>query len=106
MATIKLKRGLSANLPAHANDGEPIWASDTREFYIGNGPSQPLMKVTGTSLGTLDHRLLTYRDASGAHEALAISYDNTVSSLAATEVNGAIDEVLGIALNIDAGVWG
>jgi len=103
---IKLKRGLSSNLPEEANIGEPIWVSDTKDLYIGNGTGQALTKITGAGGGTLDHRELNYRNVTGAHEALYISYDNTSSELLATEVNGAIDEVLGRAMNIDAGVWG
>lgn len=42
MGTIQIKRGLSANLPAHAAVGEILYTTDTKKFYIGNGNEQPL----------------------------------------------------------------
>ena len=106
MATIKLKRGLKTNIPASAASGEPVWITDTQELFIGDGPGNALVKVTGGSGGTSDHRDLTNRDATDSHPATAISYDPTTSGLSAIEVNAAIDEVLGIAYNVDGGVWG
>ncbi len=44
---IKLKRGLNANLPAGANDGEPLVTTDNHELWIGTGSSK--FKVTDTS---------------------------------------------------------
>ncbi len=35
--TLKFKRGLASALPASAQIGEPLFATDTKEFYIGTG---------------------------------------------------------------------
>lgn len=44
MSTIKLKRGLSANLPALTlEQGEPAFATDTGKFYIGDGTNKILI---------------------------------------------------------------
>jgi hypothetical protein len=40
MSTLKLKRGLKANLPAGGAAGEPIWATDSQELFIGTGASK------------------------------------------------------------------
>ena len=42
MGTIKIKRGLSTNLPAHAEIAEVLYTTDTKRFYIGNGDEQGL----------------------------------------------------------------
>jgi hypothetical protein len=103
MATIRIKRGLKNNMP-NASVGEPIWTTDTKELYIGDGESNTPIKIIGS--GTFDHRELLYRTYANAHPATAVSYDNTISNLTATETNSAIDEVLTIALDVDGGVWG
>lgn len=42
MGTIKIKRGLSTNLPAHAEIAEVLYTTDTKRFYIGNGDESAL----------------------------------------------------------------
>ena len=42
MGTIKIKRGLSTNLPAHAEIAEVLYTTDTKRFYIGNGDENAL----------------------------------------------------------------
>jgi hypothetical protein len=37
--TIKIRRGLKANLPARAEDGELLYCTDTNELYVGKGES-------------------------------------------------------------------
>jgi hypothetical protein len=37
MATIKIKRGTKANLPSSANQGEPIYTTDSKELFVGSG---------------------------------------------------------------------
>jgi hypothetical protein len=105
MAILRIKRGLKGNLPTEAHAGEPLYATDTVELYIGNGTGQPLTKIVGGT-GTMDHRELLYRNDAGAHEAAAVSFDATGTILTATETNTAVTETLGYALNIDGGVWG
>jgi hypothetical protein len=43
--TIKPRRPLKADLPAHAPEGELIITSDTHEVYTGEGESSPLARV-------------------------------------------------------------
>ena len=45
--TIRVKRGLKANLPASAALGELIFTTDTKELYCGAGLSNPLDFVSG-----------------------------------------------------------
>jgi len=35
--TIKLKRGTDAQRTFTPADGEPLWTSDTKELYVGDG---------------------------------------------------------------------
>ena len=42
MGTIQIKRGLEANLPTEAADGELLYTKDTKKFYIGNGEGHAL----------------------------------------------------------------
>ena len=42
MGTIKIKRGLSTNLPSYAEVAEVLYTTDTKRFYIGNGEENPL----------------------------------------------------------------
>lgn len=34
---IQFKRGLKTNLPSVAEEGMPLWCTDTKELYIGTG---------------------------------------------------------------------
>ena len=44
MATIKLKRGQSTNLPSlNLQAGEPAFALDTKKLYIGDGTAKVLI---------------------------------------------------------------
>lgn len=49
-ATIQLRRGLRANLPAEGAIGEPFFCSDTRELFVGQGAALPLLQVGTTGL--------------------------------------------------------
>jgi hypothetical protein len=44
MGKIQIKRGLSANLPSAAADGELLYTTDTKCFYLGNGTGSALTK--------------------------------------------------------------
>lgn len=64
---IKFKRGLKAALPANANLGEPLFASNTAELYIGTGPSTAPVLISGEdryvmvgSAGTPDYLNASY----------------------------------------------
>ena len=46
MATIKIKRGLHANLPPEAGDGELLFTTDKYELWVGRGVGQSLEKLT------------------------------------------------------------
>ncbi len=43
---ILFKRGLLANLPAEAQQGEPVWTLDGKDLYVGQGAGNPLVKST------------------------------------------------------------
>lgn len=45
MSVIKIKRGDKNDLPASAQLGEPLYASDTGELFIGNGAELGLTEV-------------------------------------------------------------
>jgi hypothetical protein len=53
---IRLCRGLKANLPASGEIGEPFYATDTGELFIGQGSGHPLAQIIGSlpSLSTCD----------------------------------------------------
>lgn len=42
MGKIQIKRGLEANLPTEALDGELLYTKDTKKFFIGNGIGKAL----------------------------------------------------------------
>lgn len=44
MGTIQVKRGLSANLPSSVAEGELLYTTDTKCFYVGNGAGTALTK--------------------------------------------------------------
>jgi hypothetical protein len=46
--TIKSRRGLKANLPAEAAEGELLVATDTGELFLGCGAGEPLLALGGT----------------------------------------------------------
>jgi hypothetical protein len=48
--TIQVRRGLKANLPASAVDGQPLFAEDTQELYFGTGPSVVPIKIAGANV--------------------------------------------------------
>ena len=43
---IQFKRGLKSKLPSPADEGMPLWCTDTKELYIGTGTS--VAKVGGS----------------------------------------------------------
>ncbi len=69
MSTIQFKRGLSANLPVSAANGEPIFATDTGRLYIGTGSA--LVGVNADSgvtsvAGRTGNVVLSVADVTGA----------------------------------------
>lgn len=42
MGKIQIKRGLSANIPTEADNGELLFTIDTKKFYVGNGSGSSL----------------------------------------------------------------
>lgn len=45
---IQFKRGLKTNLPTSADEGMPLWCTDTKELYIGTGDG--VSKVSGSDV--------------------------------------------------------
>ena len=58
---IQLKRGLKQNLPASAQQGEPLVTLDTGELFIGQGDGLPLLPVSGGVGGGTTDPLLASR---------------------------------------------
>lgn len=79
MGKIQIKRGLEANLPTEALDGELLYTKDTKKFYIGNG--------TGKALTVFENaeQLKTYlsgkSDIGHTHTAIEITdFDTSVDA--------------------------
>ena len=45
--TLQLKRGIKATMPVSANIGEPLYSTDTKELFIGNGVGNPITRIGG-----------------------------------------------------------
>ena len=43
---LQFKRGLKSKLPSSADEGMPLWCTDTKELYIGTGTG--VAKVGGS----------------------------------------------------------
>ena len=50
MDSIRIKRGLKAQLPRELPLGELAFCTDTRELYVGMGEGSPLRPVTNTEI--------------------------------------------------------
>ncbi len=80
---IQFLRGPCTRLPASAAVGEPIWCTDTKELYIGNGPGNPLTKVNrdgGTPPFTLLPATASILGGIKVGAGLAITLDGTLSN--------------------------
>ncbi len=47
--TIQFRRGTKANLPVAADQGEPLWSTDTNEMFVGNGLGNALSQILGSA---------------------------------------------------------
>lgn len=74
--TIKIKRGLKADLPT-LTVGEVAYCTDTKELFIGTATGNELLNGAGGSTTASD-----------------VSFDNTISEFVSTNVQGAIDETI------------
>ena len=66
--------------------------------YVESADFRRVQTGVPTSAITTDHAALINRDALNSHPAEAISYDNTITGLTATNVQDAIDEVTDVRL--------
>ena len=48
---IKIKRGLKNNIPNNIANGEPIWTTDTKEMFVGDGHGRCDPACKGEQLG-------------------------------------------------------
>jgi hypothetical protein len=97
-ASIRIKRGLFANLPADATLGELLGTTDTKQIFMGNGTGNALIELcptgSGGGSGTVINRYeiggsgsMSYVHATGAIGDVTLSQTNNAAVLAAT--NGA-----------------
>lgn len=58
----QFKRGLKANLPSSAYEGEPLYTTDTNELFMGNGTGNPISQIgeTASIRSDLDEHLADY----------------------------------------------
>lgn len=59
MDSIRIKRGLSKDLPANLPLGELAFCTDTQELWVGTGSSTPLKKVKDSELEQTNAQLST-----------------------------------------------
>lgn len=89
---IKFRRGLKADLPAAAELGEPLFATDTAELYIGTGSGRVL--VTGEdkhvkvgASGTADYLNENYFEQDGTNH-IRILQNTVLTGVNADKVDG------------------
>lgn len=44
-STVRIKRGISSDLPSQAELAEPLFTTDTGELFIGQGEGKPPLKI-------------------------------------------------------------
>lgn len=89
--TILIKRGTVANLP-DLQEGEPGWAKDTKQLYVGDGEGAPVKVSSSLSDLGLDADLATF----------ALPADTTISAFGATLVDDANAAAVLATLSLDA----
>lgn len=86
MGLIQIKRGLSTNLPTSANNGELLFTTDTKKFYVGNGTGNALTEFkNATELTTL---LAAKSNTSHTHTASNITDFNAATDARITAQKG------------------
>lgn len=97
MATIQVRRGLFSALPAEAAQGEPLYSTDTNQFFIGNGTGNPLTEIGAASSPPPPPPPYTDEEAQDAvgtiltdSATVALSYIDATPSINATIVAGSI----------------
>ena len=105
MGTIKIKRGLSTNLPAHPALGEILYTTDTNRFYIGNGDSaaptefanfaELTTALAGKAASTHTHSASDFTNFNDSVDARITAQTGTTSGkLVALDSNGKIPSTL------------
>lgn len=75
MGIIQVKRGLAANLPSSAEQGELLYTTDTKCFYVGNGVGTALTKFENAA--QLANYLAGKSDVGHSHTSSDITNFNT-----------------------------
>jgi hypothetical protein len=104
MTTIKLKRGLSANLPSLTlSEGEPAFALDTHKLYIGDGIDKILINPDQANAETAD-KLKTARTISLSGDATgSTSFDGSANaSITVVIANSGVTAGTYTKLTVDA----
>ena len=105
MGTIKIKRGLSTNLPAHPELGEILYTTDTKKFYIGNGAeaaptefgnfTELMTAINGKASSTHDHTSSNISDFNTSVDARITAQKGTsAGNLVTLDSNGKIPSTL------------
>lgn len=100
MGTIQIKRGLSANLPTSALNGELLFTTDTKKFYVGNGTGNALTEfknateLTSILSGKSDtghtHTASNITDFSSATDARITTQKGVANGIATLDTAGKI----------------
>ena len=105
MGTIKIKRGLSTNLPAHPALGEILYTTDTKRFYVGNGSeaaptefanfTELTTALAGKASSTHTHSASDFTNFNDSVDARITAQTGTTSGkLVALDSNGKIPSTL------------
>jgi hypothetical protein len=89
--TILFKRGTEANLP-DLQEGEPGWAKDTKQFYVGDGSGAPV-KV-GTEVSDFMDTVLDDANAAAVIATLGLDADLATLSLPASTTISAFGKTI------------
>lgn len=105
MGTIKIKRGLSTNLPSRPALGEILYTTDTKRFYIGNGAdvaptefgnfAELVESLNGKASSTHNHTASNISDFNTSVDARITAQTGTsAGNIVALDSNGKIPSTL------------
>lgn len=79
MGTLQFKRGLADNLPTEAEAGEPLFTTDTKKIYVGNGKGNALTEFSNSNQTA--NQLAQKAEKEHTHESTEITdFDSAVDN--------------------------